>query len=175
MVTHKRTIIGPAEGHAVDIGGVGAVFKLSGEDTAGSFSLVEHPIEPGALAAPPHTHAHEDEYSYVIEGEVGFLIGDEEFHAPKGSYILKPRGVVHTFWNRGPAPARLLELICPPGFERFFDELADVLYNASSEDGTGEADEVVISRVIGLGQSYGLTFAMERVPYLLEKYRLSLR
>lgn len=175
MVTHQGTMIAPGEGHAVDIGGVGAVYKLSGADTGGSFSVVEHPLDPGALAAPPHIHVHEDEYSYVIEGEVGFLIGDEEFHAPRGSYVLKPRGVIHTFWNRGQIPARILEVISPAGFERFFEELAEVVYATPSDGGAGEPDDVVMSRVIELGKSYGLTFAMERVPYLLEKYRLTLR
>lgn len=175
MIADDSRLILPGEGHAVEIGGVGAVYKLSGARTGGSFSVVKHPLDPGALAAPPHTHLHEDEYSYVIEGEVGFLIGDEEFHAPPGSYVLKPRGVVHTFWNRGPAPARILEVISPAGFERFFEELAEVVYATPSDGDAGEPDEAVMSRVIGLGHTYGLTFAMERVPYLLEKYRLTLR
>lgn len=169
MATHESKLLLPGEGHAVEIGGVGAVYKLSAADTGGAFSVVEHPLDPGALAAPPHTHVREDEYSYVIEGEVGFLIGDQEFHASQGSYVLKPRGVIHTFWNRGPVPARILEVISPAGFERYFQELAELVYASPSDD------EAVLSRLIELGQSYGLTFAMERVPYLLEKYRLALR
>jgi uncharacterized cupin superfamily protein len=39
--------------------------------------VVECPLEPGALAAPPHTHADADEYAFVIEGEIGVLLGEE--------------------------------------------------------------------------------------------------
>jgi len=71
---------------------LGVVHKISGLDTGGSFSVVEHPMEPGTLGALPHTHANEDEYSLVLEGEVGVLIGEDEYRATPGTYVLKPRG-----------------------------------------------------------------------------------
>ena len=52
---------------------------LSGE----AFSVVEHSLKPGA-ATPPHTHAHEDEYSYVLEGKIGARIGDKVVEATPG-------------------------------------------------------------------------------------------
>jgi uncharacterized cupin superfamily protein len=47
------------------------------EQTGGGFSLVEHPMAPRGLGAPMHVHRNEDEYSYVLEGEVGVQIGDD--------------------------------------------------------------------------------------------------
>ena len=87
------------------------------------FSLVEHPIAPRTLGAPMHVHEHEDEYSYVLEGEVGVQIGDEVRYARAGDLVVKPRGIPHAFWNRTDEPARLLEIISPGGFERYFAEL----------------------------------------------------
>jgi mannose-6-phosphate isomerase-like protein (cupin superfamily) len=110
-------------------GPLGAV--LIGEGTG--FSLVEHPIAPRTLAAPSHVHQNEDEYSYILEGEVGFEIGDEQFSAGPGQFVAKPRGIWHAFWNAGDAPARVLELIAPGGFERYFAELAPLLPPARSE------------------------------------------
>ena len=74
-----------------------------------------------ALAAPVHRHAREDEYSYVLEGQVGALLGDEVVVGGPGDLIFKPRGQWHTFWNAGDEPARILEIISPAGFEGFFD------------------------------------------------------
>src|SRR5262249_27873876 len=62
-----RVVVKPGEGRSVWLGGMGAVFKVSGADTGGAFAVVEHPIEPGRLVLP-HVHRHEDEYSYVLEG-----------------------------------------------------------------------------------------------------------
>ena len=66
----------PGEGKAVDMGGLGVVFKLFGADTGGRFALVEHPLAPGTLAGPPHVHRREDEASYVLEGEIMVQVGD---------------------------------------------------------------------------------------------------
>ena len=117
------SVITPQEGERVELGGFGVRFMTVGE----GFSLVEHPIAPRTLAAPMHTHEHEDEYSYVLEGEVGVQIGDEVRYATPGDLVVKPRWIPHAFWNRTDAPARLLEIISPGGFERYFAELAPLL------------------------------------------------
>jgi uncharacterized cupin superfamily protein len=116
-------ILGPGEGEAIEFGGLGVRFMATGE----GFALVEHPIAPRTLAAPMHVHAHEDEYSYVLEGEVGVQVGDEVRYARPGDLVFKPRGLWHAFWNRTDEPARLLELISPAGFERYFADIAPLL------------------------------------------------
>ncbi len=126
MQVTRKLLIEPHEGQEVRFPGGGVVFKLFGDQTGGLLSIVEHPIEPGALA-PPHVHTNEDEYSYIVEGTVGVRIADEEFVATPGAYVIKPRGLAHTFWNAGPAPARLLEIICPAGLERYFAEVAQLI------------------------------------------------
>jgi mannose-6-phosphate isomerase-like protein (cupin superfamily) len=96
---------------------------IDGDEAQGGFSLVEHPMSPRALAAPMHRHSREGEYSYVLEGRVGALLGDEVVIGGPGDLIFKPRNQWHTFWNAGNEPARILEIISPAGFERFFAEL----------------------------------------------------
>jgi quercetin dioxygenase-like cupin family protein len=117
-------LILPGQGDQVTLsGGVGVVFKVPGSLTSGRLAIVEHPVPVDALVVP-HTHTKEDELSYVLEGEIGVMIGDREFIAPTGSYVFKPRGIVHAFWNNGTTPARLIELIFPSGLEDGFREMA---------------------------------------------------
>ena len=169
MAAEGRTMmIAPGEGEVVLQGGIGVVRKISAA-ADGAFSVVEHPVEPGALAAPPHTHATTDEYSFVIEGEIGVLMGEETFRAPAGSYVLKVRGVPHTFWNPGPEPARVLEIISPAGFERYFEELAGIL----SSTPPGEPPD--FARISETAARYGTTFHMERLPEIMEKHGVELR
>jgi mannose-6-phosphate isomerase-like protein (cupin superfamily) len=104
-------------------GPFGAELLRAGND----LSIVEHPIAPRTLAGPSHVHEHEDEYSYVLEGEVGFEIGDDVRSARAGELVEKPRGVPHAFWNATDEPARVLEVIAPGGFERYFGELAGLI------------------------------------------------
>ena len=105
---------GPTDGKLVTLQTLGVRFMIPGDDTDGRFSLVEHPIPPLSLAAPLHRHSHEDEYSYVLEGRMGALLGDEVVYAEVGDLVYKPRGQWHTFWNAIDGPTRILEIISPP-------------------------------------------------------------
>jgi quercetin dioxygenase-like cupin family protein len=156
------TVVAPNAGRTILDGFV--VFKLFGIDTGGAFSALEHTLDPGTLAAPVHTHRNEDEYSYVLEGEITALIGDELIHAPAGTLLCKPRNIPHTFWNPGSTPARLLEIISPAGFERYFDELAELL---------GADGPPSIERIQSLAQKYNVEMDFSSVEELLRKYSLS--
>src|ERR1700694_815270 len=122
----KAKVVGPTDGRAGFLGSIGVRFMVDGEEAGGGFSLVEHPMSARALAAPLHRHTREDEYSYVLEGRGGALLGADVLVGGQGDLIFKPRNQWHTFWNAGDEPARILEIISPAGFERFFAELVDL-------------------------------------------------
>ena len=133
MAATTRHVLGPEEGEHAHLFDLGVRFMIEGETTGGAFSLVEHPLPPRALGAPVHSHRPEDAYSYVLEGRVGVQLGDDVLVAGPGDLVFKPRGVPHAFWNAGDEPARLLELISPAGFERYFEELV-TLFPAGKPD-----------------------------------------
>ena len=157
-------VLGPKDGKAGFLGSIGVRFMIDGADADERFSLVEHPMSPRALAAPLHRHTREDEYSYVIEGRLGALLGDEVVYAEVGDLVHKPRNQWHTFWNAGDEPCRILEIISPAGFERFFQELSDM-------GGVVGADPAVLAQ---LNERYGLEMQPETVPELLERFGLQL-
>lgn len=126
MLTEGAKILGPGQGRAGRLGGMGVRFMVSGDESGGGFALVEHPLAPRALAAPMHRHSREDEYSFVLEGRIGAMLGDQVVFGEPGDLIFKPRDQWHTFWNAGEAEARLLEIISPAGFERYFEELVEL-------------------------------------------------
>jgi len=80
-------VLAPGDGKLVWLYDLGVRFMVSGAQTDGRFALVEHSIRPKALAAPLHTHAHEDEISYVLEGKVGMQIGERELRAGLGTLV----------------------------------------------------------------------------------------
>jgi quercetin dioxygenase-like cupin family protein len=163
MSDASAKVVGPHDGRAGPLGAIGVRFMIWGEESGGGFSLVEHPMPPRALAAPLHRHSREDEYSYVVEGRVGALLGDEVVVGEPGDLIFKPRDQWHTFWNAGDEPARLLEVISPAGFERYFDEMIDL----PREDGR-PAPEALAE----LAGRYGLEVRPESIPRLLEEHGL---
>jgi quercetin dioxygenase-like cupin family protein len=162
METIATRVVGPQDGKAGFLGSIGVRFMVDGDESGGGFSLVEHPMSPRALAAPLHRHLREDEYSYVLEGRVGALLGDDVVIAAPGDLIFKPRNQWHTFWNAGDEPARLLEIISPAGFERFFHELVDL-------GGVAQAEPLVLGELCA---RYELEMDPGTVPGLLERFGL---
>jgi hypothetical protein len=93
-------------------------------------------------------------------------IGDQLIQAPVGTLIFKPKGIPHTFWNQGSVPARILEIIISPaGFEKYFEELADLVVPGSPPD---------IPRLMTLAQKYDLELDMSSVMEFSQKYHVSL-
>jgi quercetin dioxygenase-like cupin family protein len=92
-VTAAR-VLGPKDGRAGFLGSIGVRFMVDGGESRGGFSLVEHPMSAHALAAPLHRHSREDEYSYIVEGRVGALLGNEVVFGAPGDLIFKPRNQV---------------------------------------------------------------------------------
>jgi mannose-6-phosphate isomerase-like protein (cupin superfamily) len=162
MASDTPRIIDPDDGHFVDLGALGVRFLIWSEETGGTFSLVEHPIPPRTLAAPLHRHVHEDEYSFVLEGRLGALLGESVVYADPGDLVFKPRNQWHTFWNAGEGPCRILEIISPGGFEQLF---ADMGRDPDSFTGESAPDldakyslEVDYDSIERLCEEYGLEF-----------------
>jgi len=155
-------VVGPGDGKAGTLGMIGVRFMVDSDESGGGFSLVEHPMPPRTLAAPLHRHTREDEYSYVLEGRVGALLGDEVLIAGPGDLVFKPRNQWHTFWNAGDETARILEIMSPAGFERFFEELVD-------HGGVLQAGPQVLAE---LGARYGLEVDIASIPGLVERFGL---
>jgi mannose-6-phosphate isomerase-like protein (cupin superfamily) len=155
-------MIGPRDGKLGFLGSIGVRFMIWGEEAGEQFSLVEHPMSPRALAAPLHRHSREDEYSYVLRGRLGALIGDDVVFAEPGDLLFKPRNQWHTFWNASDEPASILEIIAPAGFERFFSELSD-------QGGVTNLEPSVLG---SLCERDGLEMKPETVPELVQRFHL---
>jgi mannose-6-phosphate isomerase-like protein (cupin superfamily) len=160
MLTASNRVLGPTHGEAGFLGSIGVRFMIDGATSAGGFPLVEHPMSAHALAAPLHRHLREDEYSYVVEGRMGALLGDEVLEASAGDLVYKPRGEWHTFWNAGEEPCRILEIIAPAGFEQFFSELVKL-------GGAANADPATLG---SLCERYALEMDPDSVPGLIERF-----
>ncbi len=160
-----RVALSPDEGETVWLCKLRVRYMIGGEETQGNFALVEHSIEPRALAAPMHTHRHEDEYTYVLEGEIGVQVGEEVRVARPGDLVFKPRGVPHAFWNATGTLARALEIISPAGFERYFAEQAPLFPPANR----GPRDAKAVGAVRA---KYGLEMDLGSIPVLAERHGL---
>lgn len=125
----------------------------------GDFSVMEGEVRPGHLLAP-HTHTHEDQLVFLLEGDLEFEVGGKgglRFKAAKGDYVLKPRGISHGFWNTGETTVRYIELSGRDGFEKFIDSRS----------------EGVVHFVKNARETLDMQIHAERIPALMLEHRLT--
>jgi len=143
---------------------LGTTYKVLSNSVNGSAAIVEHTVEPKSIGAPLHKHTHEDEISYVLDGELSVIQNGKVQIARPGQFIVKPRGIFHTFWNAGNERIRFIEVIIPGNFEYYFAELAPFLE-------TGKPPQM--DKVRETGAKYGLIVDPTGAEDLIKKYGLN--
>jgi quercetin dioxygenase-like cupin family protein len=158
-------LVGPHDGVRMSAGVNHTSLKLHGGLTGDRLAIVQHTLLPGRLAAPMHRHSREDEISIVLSGRLGAKLGDDIVIAAAGSYLLKPRGQWHTYWNAGETDLTFCELLVPAGVEGYFDRLSRLFSSDGPPDAAG---------VQRLADEYGLQFDFQGVPALCRQFGLRL-
>src|SRR5580700_11743850 len=105
------------------LGVVGDTYTIlvSGDDTAGRYTLIDMYVPPGG-GPPPHRHDFEEMFT-VLDGEVELTFRGEHLVARAGETVNVPANAPHAFTNASSRPARLLCMCSPPGQEQFFLEV----------------------------------------------------
>ena len=156
QLSERVLLVKPGEGEDID----GTIIKVRAALLGDDFSIMEAAIEPKQLLAP-HMHEREDQAVFVITGELEFEVGGEDgirFTAPAGSYVVKPRGVAHTFWNLKAETARYIELSGRANFEDFVED---------------SEDTPALWTTIKARPKYGITFFPHRIPKLMKDHGLT--
>jgi uncharacterized cupin superfamily protein len=155
--TPRPRAVRAAEG--APVAALGMTHKIGCTDLGGRLLILEGVVPPGAIAHP-HTHSREDECSFVIDGEVTYLIGDTTLHVGTGGYVAKPRGLRHAFWNASDKPARIMEIHTPATFDSYYDELGAVF------ESTQPDSEDFVTAFDGLANRYGLVVHWDQMPQM---------
>jgi quercetin dioxygenase-like cupin family protein len=158
------TVVAPGQGLEAPLGRLGTIHKVPGFVTEDRVAIVEHTLPPRHLAAPLHRHSREDELSIVLEGRFGARLGDDVVEAEAGSYVLKPRGQWHTFWNAGDTALRVVELLIPGESDAYFQRLSALM----TAGATG--NDPAIRR---LAAEYGIEIDFDSVPELRLRFGLT--
>jgi quercetin dioxygenase-like cupin family protein len=139
------------EGSTIWFLGLPTTVKATGAQTGGAFGLIEQAI-PASFASPYHVHHNEDESFYVLEGEVDFICDRKWLKAGPGAFLFLPRNIPHGFKVEDSAPAKLLILASPAGFEQFVVEMSGPVKD-SAHPSVGPPD---MEKLIALASKYSI-------------------
>lgn len=122
-------VVPPGGGRHYAMGRLSARFLADEAETHEGYCVSEWILEPGQMGVGAHSHDGNDEIFYVLEGEPELLVGETWHRAARDTFVRIPAGVIHDFRNRSAAPARLLNVFIPGGFERMMPQIVDWFAN----------------------------------------------
>ncbi len=146
----------PGEGRTIGLVGDIYRFLATGEETGGRYAMFEAVVLPGG-GPPPHQHQREDEYFYVLEGEITFQVGADQIVAGPGTFVNVPIGNPHAFRNATDQPAKMLISYAPAGLEQYFFEVGQPFAGATPPPPSREE----IARLVEAAPRYGIEFVHE--------------
>lgn len=82
------------------------IFSLADYEEKGH--LLQEVIIPPQTKQRKHVHQFQTETSYLLEGEVTFVVNDKVFEMHAGDAIIHPHGETHFVWNKTDKPAKIL-------------------------------------------------------------------
>jgi mannose-6-phosphate isomerase-like protein (cupin superfamily) len=141
MTAPRALVLLPGEGRNISLGQHrqrDIVVKADDASTRNAYRMFESTVPPAAAGAPPHVHEEAEEGFYVLEGALAMCLGEETVEARPGTFVLVPRGVVHSFDNPGSVPARYLVIWTPAEAGRYFEELHEMEAKLGADPGAAE-------------------------------------
>src|SRR5439155_7805831 len=134
----------PDGGEIIELGRARMRILQDGRTTAHRLGIGEITLAPHSAGPPQHRHAQHDEGFYVVSGTGRFTVGQTVYEAPRGTLVMVPPGVPHTFANPGDEPLVLLNTFTPDLYVQYFRDLGETL--RSGQELTGQCTAEVMSR-----------------------------
>jgi quercetin dioxygenase-like cupin family protein len=145
----KTLVLGPHDHRShepLDVLGEPCLVKLAGGDTDNAVAVV-HLTVPKLAGPPLHRHSREDEWFYVLDGELTCEVDGQRFIAGAGASAFAPRGTAHTYQNFNDEAAHLLVMVTPAGVDQFFEDVTAL------NKGLSQPDFAAVEKLM---QSYGM-------------------
>ena len=130
-------------------------FLVTGEESGGALFIVECLVRPGG-GPPAHTHQHEEEAFYLLEGSVTLVINGLRILVGPGDFVHVPKKTVHSFTNEGAGPARMIATFAPAGMEGWFGEAYDEATDRHAP--APPLTEAMLARMLEAAPKYGVEF-----------------
>lgn len=157
--SHDNVVVRAGAGDTVDNPFHPVKLILSHADSASDITVYEFTLPPRSPGSPPHTHTLEDEYFYVVEGELSALSGEDVLTLAPGDFAALNRGTAHMFWNGSEQTTRLIMMTTGASFEAFLEGAGPRL--AEAQPASPEAAGAVLGQ---LAAEHGITISMEKMP-----------
>ena len=154
--TLGQFLIGPGEGPTYGVLGHKYRLLVTGQQTDGAYAAIEG-VFPRGDGPPPHVHTREDEGLYVVEGTITVMVEGQETEVGPGSFVLVPKGTLHSFRNAASGTARVLITVNPAGLDDFFKAVGIPIADPAADPPPSTVEH--LQKVVERAPEYGIEIA----------------
>src|ERR1700734_981421 len=126
------SVVGPDGGESIQLGPTLMRILEDGSSTGHRLGVGEITLAPYTDGPPQHRHARHDEGFYVVTGRAYFTVGDQQYDAPAGTFVMVPPGAPHTFANPSDDATVLLNTFTPDLYVQYFRDLSNSFASGSN-------------------------------------------
>lgn len=153
-------------------GGLDIRVWVRSSQTNNQFSCVEFAAAPKKMGPAPHYHKELDELMYVLDGAATVMVADKIYEIPTGGWHLRPRGIVHTFFNNSEKPLRALDMYFNQNFEDFLEEVFHQIGPEMAQKNLTPADPGIAKRMKALHEKFGMVGYPEKRQAIIDRFDL---
>jgi mannose-6-phosphate isomerase-like protein (cupin superfamily) len=152
--------------------GLNMRIRVRSTQTSNQFACAEVLVMPKQMGPAPHLHKALDEVMFVQKGTASVMVGEEVHEVKAGGWHIRPRNIIHTFWNAGDEPLVFFDMFFNQNFEDFLEELFYKIRRDMIEQNLTPADAGIAKRIEALNTKFGIVVYPEQRQPLVEKYGL---
>ena len=121
---------------------------------------------PGAAVAGPHSHPGQEERFEVLDGVLGYRLGDRRGELRRGEAVTVPAGVVHDWWNAGDGNLRARVTVTPPGL---FAAMIGAVWGLAVVGRTNVKGMPKLVDAALLAEAFAHEIVFERPPHVVQR------
>jgi quercetin dioxygenase-like cupin family protein len=153
-------------------GGIDIRVLVRSVDTNKQFSCAEFALAAKKMGPAPHYHKELDELMYVLEGTVSVIVDDKLYEVPAGGWHMRPRGLVHTFFNNTDKPFRAVDMYFNQNFEDYLEEMFHRIIPDMQQQKLTPQHPSIAKRMHDLHEKFGMVGFPEKRQEIVERYGL---
>lgn len=168
----KPFYISPREPLKPGIGNVDIRTIIHANQTDMQISNVEVAMAPKQMGPSPHLHEDLDELMYVLEGTASVMIGEKLYEVEAGGWNLRPRRIVHSFWNASDNQLRFIDFFFNQNLEDYLEELFHKIIPDMIKRKLTPATPEIANRIAALDKKFGITWFHDQRQAIVDTYKL---
>lgn len=140
--------------------------RIGTEETDGKLVVADLRVRPNGEVMGEHMHSNMKEKFIILEGAIGYKLGDKTGVAKAGDSFVVPPNVFHDWWNAGEGEAHVI-VEFHPGLR--FEQMITTFFGLAQEGKTNDKGIPNLLQLAVINQEFSDVIQLKNPPAWVQK------